>query len=486
MNPFKKLAGQTAIYGLPTIVGRLLNYFLVPLYTYQFAPSEFGVVTELYSYVSLLMIVFTYGMETSLFRFSQTEADKKEVYSTTLTSLAFSSLLFLVVACSFASPIAELMRYGNHSEYVIIFAFIIAIDAFASIPFAKLREEYKAKRFAFIKSVNIAVNIVLNLFFIGLCKELYEQDPSSFLGKLYNPEIGIGYIFISNLAASAIVLLLLIPEVKNPSHFNIVLWKKMMRYSLPLLVAGLAGMVNETLDRILLKYLLPDKSTALAQVGIYGACYKVSILMTIFIQTYRYAAEPFFFSTSKEKNSKELYSRLMTYFVIACSFIFLATMVNIDLIQYFIGKEYRVGLPVVPILLIANLFLGIFLNLSIWYKLGEKTHYGAYLTIFGAVITIVFNILWIPRYGFMGSAWATLLCYVLMTVASYFIGNKHFNVNYDLKRVLGYLSLSLLLFLVSWYITTEESVKNIILKNMLLIPFVGAVFLFERKRIKTF
>lgn len=487
MNPLRKLASQTAIYGLPTIVGRLLNFLLTPLYTYNFTTGEFGVVTSAYAYVSFLLVFLTYGMETALFRFSQTETDKEKVYTTSLVSLFATSSLFIMLASFFSSQISESIKFTGHPEYVVWFAIIIGADALAAVPFAKLREQGKAKRFAFIKTVSICVNIGLNLFFILICKNSYDSPDSSLkplVEHIYNPNIGVGYVFISNLIASLVTLLLLTPEIFQFKFvFDNILWKKMMRYALPLLIAGLAGMVNETVDRILLSNLLPEK-TAMIQTGIYGACYKVSIIMTIFIQTFRFAAEPFFFSHSKEKDSKKMYADIMKYFVIVCSIIFLATMMNIQWIQYFAGTaEFRTGIKIVPILLLANMFLGIFFNQSIWYKLTGQTHYGALLTIFGAIVTITLNIYWIPRIGYMGSAWATLICYASMMVVSYFIGNKHYPVNYDLKRILGYLALSVTLYFISLFIKTESIANNLLLNNLMLLGFVFVVWKMEKNSI---
>jgi O-antigen/teichoic acid export membrane protein len=488
LNPLKKLASQTAIYGLPTIVGRLLNYLLTPLYTYNFSTGEFGTVTSAYAYVSFLLVFLTYGMETALFRFSQTESDKQKVYTTSLISLFITSTIFIITVSAFAPSISEAIKFSGHPEYVVWFAIIIGTDALAAVPFAKLRELGKAKRFALIKTINICVNIGLNLFFILFCKHVYESSSSSLkplVDKIYNPEIGIGYVFISNLIASLVTLLLLSPELFRVRYvFDSPLWKRMMRYALPLLLAGLAGMVNETLDRILLTHMLPGKE-AMVQTGIYGACYKVSIIMTIFIQTFRFAAEPFFFSHSKEKDSKKTYADVMKFFVIVCSIIFLGTMMNIHWIQYFAGTaEFRTGIKVVPILLLANMFLGIFFNQSIWYKLTGQTHYGAFLTVFGAIITISLNVYWIPRIGYMGCAWATLICYASMMIVSYFMGNKQFPVNYDLKRILGYLGLSLTLYFVSVFLQTESTAINLVFNNFMLIGFIGVAWKLEKYNIK--
>ena len=345
MNPLKKLAGQTAIYGLPTIIGRLLSYLLVPLYTRVFSTSEYGVVTELYAYIAFLMVILTYGMETAFFRFSQKENDKAGVYSTSIISLLVSSVLFITLAWLFSSSIASALGYANNKEYIVWFAFILGLDALTAVPFARLRELNKAKRFAFIKSVNIASQIGLNLFLIVLCPYILKHHEHSFVGNIinlfYKKEIGVGYIFISNLLASILTLLILLPEIISIKfEFNKVLWKQMMLYALPIMVWGMSGIVNETFDRILLKHLI-TKGDAMAQLGIYGACYKVSILMTLFIQTFRFAAEPFFFSNAKNKDAKKIYADVMKYFIIICAFIFLVVMMYIDVIILFVGKDFR-------------------------------------------------------------------------------------------------------------------------------------------------
>ena len=486
MNPLKRLAGQTAIYGLSTIVGRLLNYFLVPLYTYQFAdPKDFGVTTEFYAYISFLNVVLTYGMETALFNFSAKQGDKGPVYSTALISLVLSTALFLTVVLWRAHDIAGLLRYPAHQDYVIWVAWIIALDALAAIPFAKLREQQKPKRFAILKTVNILVNIASNLFFIGLCKWAYETEASGwfrYAGQLYDPGIGIGYVFIANLIASAVTAVLLLPEfVMARARFDLGLWRRMLAYALPLLVAGLAGMVNETMDRILLKYLLPADA-AMEQLGVYGACYKIAILMTIFIQAFRYAAEPFFFAHFKQQDSKALYALVMNGFIIACSFIFLGVMMNLAWIQYFVGAKYRAGLEVVPILLMANLFLGAFFNLSIWYKLTEQTRFGTYLSVWGAVVTLALNFYWIPLIGYMGSAWATLICYGSMAALSYLLGQKYYPVRYDLKRMLGYPALVAGIYWMSTRIEPVGTLADLGMRNALLLSFLSLVLWLERKK----
>jgi O-antigen/teichoic acid export membrane protein len=488
VNPLKKLAGQTAIYGIPTIVGRLLNYFLVPLYTYSFTKAEFGTVNEMYAYVSFLLIILTYGMETALFNFSsrqeyQDAGAKQRIFGTILTSVSLTSVVFIAALFIFAQPIANLIQYPAHPEYVWWFGLILGFDAIASVAFAKLRERNKAKQFAIIKSLNIGINILLNVFFIGFCKGAYDAGGHSFLAGLYDPAIGIGYIFISNLAASAITLLILLPAFLSAKlSIDRELMRKILPYALPLVLAGLAGMTNETIDRILLKYLIPGEE-GLEQNGVYGACYKISIIMTIFIQTFRYAAEPFFFAQAKEGNAKEVYARVMNYFTIVCMIIFLGTMMNISWIQKFVGPDFRSGIGVVPILLMANFCLGAFFNLSIWYKLTGKTRWGAYLTVLGAVITLVLNFIFIPVYGYMACAWATLICYATMLVVSYIIGQRYYPVGYDVPRFLGYVVTAAGFYLIAKSITATDwpASVNLLIGNFFLVAFLVIVYLAERK-----
>ena len=462
MNPLKKLASQTAIYGLSSVVGRLLNYLLVPLYTRYFLPAEYGVVTELYAYVAFLVVMLTYGMETAFFRFSKKE-ETTNVYSTTLISLLISSVIFIGLIFLNSSEISQWLGYANHPEYIQFFALIIGMDAVGSISFAKLREQDKAMRFAFIRIVNIMINIGLNLYFI-----VYQ-------------EYGIAYIFIANLVASVITLLMLFPQMIGSSWvFDKKLWKKMMIYALPLLIAGLAGMTNETIDRILLKHLLPNTDMAASELGLYGAFYKLSIIMILFIQTFRFAAEPFFFAQEIEGNSRKIYADVMKYFTIIMAFIFLGVTIFYDVIKGFLGSEYHDdrGFLVVSILLLANLFLGIYYNLSIWYKLTEKTKYGAYLSIFGAIITLSLNFTLIPVLGFVGCAWATLVCYFSMTVASYYLGKRHFSVPYQVKRIALYLFGMLCIYFCIYFTNL-----NMWINSLFLLGFIIFVYRLEKPKL---
>jgi len=462
LNPLKKLASQTAVYGLSSVIGRFLNYLLVPLYTRYFLPSEYGVVTEIYAYVAFLVIVLTYGFETAFFRFSKKENDVKVVYSTALISLLISSTLFVFLAFLSSDSISNLMGYGIKTKYIEWFSIIVALDAISSISFASLREQNKALRFTCIRLLNIFLNIGLNLYFI-----VYK-------------EFGIEYIFISNLISSAATIVLLLPEmIKSVWVFDLKLWNKMRVYAFPLLIAGLAGITNETIDRILLKHLLPNPEISAAELGLYGAFYKLSILMTLFIQTFRFAAEPFFFAQANNKNSKKIYADVMKYFTIIMVVIFLGVTIFYDFIKGFLGSDYHDerGFLVVSILLLANLFLGIYYNLSIWYKLTEKTNYGAYLSLFGAVITLLLNFILIPKIGFVGSAWATLICYFSMTTASYCIGNKHFPIPYQVKRIGLYLSNMLGIYLFVYFLP-----ENILFNCLLLLAFIIFVYLLEKPK----
>lgn len=477
-NPLKKLASQTAIYGLSSIVGRLLNYLLTPLYTYAYAPAEYGVVVELYTYVSFLVVILTYGMETAFFRFNQQLDKNPKVYSTAFTSLLISTLLFVAISSLFNSHISSFLKYESHPEYIQWFIYIVAIDAITAIPFAYIRSQNKAKRFAIVRLINIGINISLNLFFILACPTLFGSESNFF----YQPSVGVGYIFISNLIASITTIILLLPEIKKASiHIDKEIWQKMILYALPLLVAGLAGMINETIDRVLLKYLLPHDGNVMYKIGVYGACYKISIILTIFVQTFRYAAEPFFFSEQKNKDAKELYAKVLYYFVIICSFIFLATMCYIDIVKHFIGEAYREGLHIVPILLLANLCLGVFLNLSIWYKLSGQTKYGAYLTIIGATITIVANLILIPIMGYTGAAWATLICYAGIMIISYIIGQRYYKVPYKIKGMVIYLGIALLLFFIQDIFLNEVSTVTRLGINSMMLSAYMVFFLVKEK-----
>ncbi|MEZ7901710.1 MAG: oligosaccharide flippase family protein [Flavobacteriales bacterium] len=440
MSVIKKLAGQTAIYGVSSMFARILNFLLTPLYVTSFSTAQYGEVSELYANVAFFMVLLGFGMETAFFRFSKTEENKDSVYSTALTFIATFSGLFILLGFLFTQPIANLIGYASRPDFIIYLALILGLDAFASIPMAKLRNENKAKKFAQINLINIGTNIFFNLLFIAYAKTSFDHgNKTALVELLYRPEIGIGYIFISNLLATGVKIILLYPEfIKVKWQMNMKLLKNMLIYSLPLMLGSFAGIINETFDRILLRRVLePEYGVVFAkqQVGIYSGVYKLSILISLFIQAFRYAAEPFFFARAKEKNANETYRTVMNYFVLAVSVMFLFILMYLEVFKWLLPKkEYWEGLHVVPILLIANIFLGVYYNQSIWYKLSGQTKFGAYIAIGGAIVTIVLNVIFIPILGYVASAWTTLLVYGGMMLVSYYLGQKHYPIPYNLRR----------------------------------------------------
>lgn len=423
----KKLASQTAIYGLSSMLGRLLNYLLVPLYTRLFTPAEYGVVTEFYSYATFLMIVFTYGMETAFFKFYNQTDQPGQVISSAILALIPTTILTGALLWLFTPAMVDYLGYENHPEYFIWFILILMFDALTAIPFARLRALEKPIAFTAYKWVNILVNIGLNLFFLVYCPSQISENPKpeSWVKMVYEPEIGVGYIFISNLIASLTSFLLFIPVYfKISFKWNWEILGKMFVYALPLLAGGLAGMVNETMDRIMLRWMIPDQAESLYQTGIYGANYKLAMIMTLFIQMFRFAAEPFFFKISKDPESKVLYGKIIRIFHLICLVIFLVVSLFLDIFKLFIGENFYEGLHVVPVLLMANLLLGLFMNLSYWYKNSGKTIYGLIFAAGGAALTIVLNYFLIPTFGYTGCAWTTLICYATMAAASYFMMKK--------------------------------------------------------------
>ena len=491
MSLIKKLAGETAIYGLSSIIGRLLNYLLVPLYTNIFLKEEYGIVTQLYATVAFLMVIFIYRMDTAFFRFGTEREGREGVYSTTFWSVAASALFFSLLIFFFSENIANWYALPEGGvDYIVIFGFVLAFDTLSEIPLAKLRLEGRAVRFATIRLVGIGINIALNLFFLLGCPWLLENGyAGELLRFIYNPFWGIKYIFISNLVASAVVLLLLLPEIKQVKwHFDAQQWRKMAFYAAPLILASLAGIVNEMIDREMLVRFLPfDIDTNRGEQGVYSACYKLAMLMSLFTQAFRYAAEPFFFANAKNKDSKALYADVTKYFTVIGVLAFLVITFYIDILKYFIGEDYWEGLAVVPILLIANLFLGLYYNVSIWYKLTDNTHIGGLIALGGAVVTITLNLWWIPKIGYIGSAWATLICYSSMTVACWFWGRRYFPVKYDLGRIGFYVIFGLGLYFISIFLEKIPGFNQQLIyasNFLLLIIFLFVTWRLERADIK--
>lgn len=493
MSVAKKLASQTAIYGVSSIVGRVLTYLLVPVYTARFEAAEYGIVTALYACVSFLNVLFTYGLETTFFRFANRPGtDRQLLYNRVLSLLLVSSVLFSAVLAWQAGTLLRLLSLPSGQErYAVWLALILGLDAVAAIPFAKLRLENKARKFATIRMANIVLNVALNLFFIIVCPDIlagkYLTVLQPVVARIYDPSIGVGYVFLSNLAASAFTLLLLVRELSAfRFHLDLASLRPMLVYAYPIMLMGLAGMVNETLDRILLPAWLPQgfypgKSSETVA-GIYGACYKLSIFMSLVIQAFRYSAEPFFFAQSTEKNSPATFALVLKWFTLCCAFIFVFISLNIeDFAQVFLRRaEYREGIVVVPILLLANLFLGVYWNLSVWFKLTDKTYYGTYIGGAGAVLTIALNLLLIPVLGYVGCALATLACYFTMAAICWWLGERHFPVPYPVRRLLAWLLMASAVVAIGWFIVPTDYWVRHAWHLVLCAAFVALLVLIEK------
>ncbi|MDD4107784.1 MAG: oligosaccharide flippase family protein [Prolixibacteraceae bacterium] len=486
MNPFKKLAGDTAIYGMSSIVGRFLNWWLVPYYSFIFIPEIYGVVTNLYSYVAFFLVLLIYGMETSYFRYASRSPVPEQVYSTSLISLFATSLSFIILVSAFKQDIATFINYPDHPEYIFWLAIILGIDAFTAIPFARLRLNNRPVKFAVLKLISIGFNIGLNLFFFSVCPKILQSNPESFINVFYSRDIGVGYVFIANLLSSLLTLILLLPEIyKVTLNFNSGILKQMLNYGFPILIVGLAGMVNQNIDKILIPFLVPEDQNPMFQVGIYGANYKLAVLMNMFIQSFRYAFEPFFFSRDSSGDDKQIYGRVMKYFVILGLSIFMGMVLYLDIIKIIIDEGYHEGLRVVPVILMANLFYGVYFVLSLWYKLKDLTRYGAYMALTGAFITLALNILLIPLFGYTGSAIAVFVCYFTMMVMSYLWGQKYYPVPYDLKRLGIYFGIATASYGISLITSGFSDVLKYTLNSVVLLFFIYLVFNLEKKEIKS-
>lgn len=474
MAGIRSLAKDTAIYGISSIVGRFLNWCLVPLYTITFAPPEYGLVTLIYSVVALVLIILTYGMETGFFRFANHErwSDPMEVYSTSLISLGVTSSVFVVLMAIFLRPAAAAMECSAHPSFIMMMAVCVAIDAFLAIPFSYLRYTKRPLRFATLRLINIGLNIGLNLFFILLCPVIYRAAPAT-ISWFYDPSFCIGYIFLANLIASVANFLMMIPELRGfPWRFNRRLWSEMLRYSAPLLVLGVAGVMNQTIDKILYPHLAG--ADAMDGLGIYGANYKIAIVMVMFIQAFRFAYEPFIFARNKESgnNRNQAYRDAMKYFVLCALLLFMGVMFYLDFLRYFISPKYFSGLAVVPVVMMAELFFGIFFNLSLWYKLTDRTVWGMYFSLLGLAVTVVLNIILVPRFGYMGCAWAAFASYGVMMVTSYFVGRAKYPIGYETGRILTYFAIAAVLYVIGMYCLTPWSLANYIIRFFILAGFV--------------
>ena len=469
----KKLAKETAMYGVSSILGKFLNWMMVPLYTYVLASSaDYGIVTNLYAWTALLLVMLTYGMETGFLRFANKNKEEAgKVYSTTLVSVGITSTVFALTCIIFSHPIANAMGYANHSEFIALLGTVVALDAFGCIPYVYLRYINRPIRFVALNLFAIFVNIFFNIFFLVICPWLETKAPN-LINWFYKADYGVGYVFIANIFSTVLVTIALLFDVFVVKfEFDKALLKKMLRYSLPLVILGIAGIMNQTLDKILFPFLMHGK-TGEAELGIYGATSKIALVMTMFTQAFRYSYEPFIFAQKKDKNSLETYADAMKYYILIALFIFLGMVLYMDIFKYVIKYNYWVGLKVVPIVMFSFIFQGIFFNLSLWYKLTDKTMYGACFSVIGTVIIVVLNIVLVPVYSYMGCAWAAFVCYFTIMVISYYYGQKHMPIKYDLKTIGLYTAVTIILYVISLYINTPYRILNIGLKSVLMVAYI--------------
>jgi len=453
MANLKSLAKDTAIYGMSSILGRFLNYLLVPLYTSNISAASggYGIITNLYAYTALLLVILTYGMETTFFRYAnKTNEDPQKVYSSTLIMVGFTSLLFIVLVSIFLQPLSGVMGYSDHSSYVWVMAATVSIDAFQCIPFAYLRYKKRPIKFAALKLLFIAFNIALNLLYFVVLPDLYKSYPD-IIQHIYNPETGVGYAFYINLVCTASITFFFYKELTGFKYtFDKELAKRMLSYSWPILILGIAGILNQTADFILFPYLYKG-SQAHQQLGIYGAASKIAMIMAMITQAFRYAYEPFVFGKGNDKDNRETYAVAMKYFIIFTLLAFLVVMGYINILRHIIGRDYWEGLKVVPIVMAGTIMMGIYFNLSFWYKLIDKTIWGAYFSGIGCFVLILINIIFVPQYGYMACAWAGLIGYATAMTLSYFVGQKKYPINYPLKSIGIYVLMTVFFFIAITY-----------------------------------
>ena len=476
-------------YGVSSIAARFINYLLTPYLTFKLTESQYGEQSIIYAFIPFMNVVFTYGMETTFFRFAN-KADKKEVYNTASISLLISTMILGLMMIGGRHSLATLLQINQHPEYLTLTAAVISFDALSAIPFAKLRQDGRPLKFASVKVASILIYIAFTYFFLSLCPNWIKQDPNHWCSLFYKPNWIIGYMLVANLIQSTITLLLLSGVFWGFEwKFNYQLWLQMIIYSLPLMVAGFAGMINETFDRIMLGWWAPVNMghTAKEQVGIYSACYKLSLLISLSIQAFRMGAEPFFFKQAAEANATKVYARVMKFFVITLCVMFLCVALYLDIWKLFIrNKDMYQGLKVVPILLLANMFLGIYINLSVWYKLTHKTMVGVWITLIGAGITLLINYFLIPYFGYMASAWATFACYGSMMVVSFIWGQKEYRIPYAWKKLLAYMVIAVLLYFIhsGLLLLIHSMYFSLFVATLLLVSYLLFVMNIEKKEIQ--
>lgn len=474
MGLYKNLFKQTAIYGLATVLPRMLSFLLVRLYTNILPTADYGEVSVVLSWMVFFNVILSYGMETGFFRFYNSETDKKNVIATSTISIFWSSLIFLFLSLLFRTKLAQMANV--EVQYITYSIWILVLDALVIVPFSKLRANQRPMVYAAIKIGNVAVNLGLNVFFLLFLPQIAQSNPDTFISSLYFDHFEIGYIFVANLISSLLTFLVLSPDyLKINWHFDLQLWKRMMHYGLPILVAGIAFAINEHFDKILLERLLPA-NIAKSEVGAYAACYKLGLFMVLFATAFRLGIEPFFFSHADKENAPQTYAVITKYFVIFGSFILLSVIVFADLLKLLLldNKAYWEAMKVVPLIILANFFLGIYNNLSVWYKLTDKTKIGAYISIVGAVVTLALNFWLIPIYSYYGSAIATISAYGSMMLISYYLGNKYYPIPYDMNKIFGYLGLSIGFSALAFYIPYIR--ENYPIKIILLSVFLYFIY----------
>ena len=488
MSSIKKLAVQTVWYGASSIFSRFLSYLLTPYLTLKFAGTpQYGEMTLVYSLIPFLNTLVLFGFETAYFRYIQKKEFEPDIFNTLTSTLIISTTIITCLTVVFNRSIASLIGIEKHPEYITISAFIIAADALSALPFARLRHEGRPKKFAFIRVASILLNIGVTYFFLSICPRLQKSHPDSVFLIIYSAGFGVGYVLLANLAASVFQLAVLFRELSQFRwKINRELWKQVVVYSLPLTIAGFAGMVNETFDRILLaKRTVLTGDAATYEVGIYGACYKLSILITLFVQGFRMGAEPFFFRESTQENAPRTYARVMKFFVITICLMFLLVALYLDIWKSLFIRDKKMweGLKVVPILLFANMFLGIYYNLSIWYRLSHKTTPGAYITLIGAGITLLINYIFIPGFSYMACAWATFLCYGSMMVISYIWGQKEYRIPYAWKKLITYMAIVAILYFIHQFLTGiwRSYIFNLGLATFLTLSYTLFILKVDRK-----
>ena len=461
MAGLKSLAKDTAIYGLSSIVGRFLNYLLTPLYTEVLAASsgKYGIVSNVYAYTALILVFLTFGMETGFFRFAnKTTEDPKKVYANSLIFVGGLSLIFVVLCFLFLDPISSLLGYPDHPDYIAMMVLVVALDSFQCIPFAYLRYKKRPIRFAALKLLFILLNITLNLVYYVVMK---GSD--------------VFYAFFFNLICTSVIMVLMVPYLKFNGGFDKPLAKRMLIYSYPILILGVAGILNQVADKIIFRHIYPDKVEAKTQLAIYGACSKIAMIMAMLTQAFRYAYEPFVFGKSRDKDSKIIYAQAMKYFIIFTLLAFLAVMFYLDILKYILAPDYWIGLRVVPIVMAAEIFMGIFFNLSFWYKLIDETKWGAYFSFAGCIVLILINVIFVPLYSYMACAWAGFAGYAVAMLLSYFVGQKKYPIHYDLKAIGKYVALALVLFGISEYLPFQNIFLLLSVRTVLLMLFVAYI-----------